>query len=135
MLNKIFRNKQIVVIALVLLSIIGITVGVLVSGDSQEHNKPNVDTKKEESLEKETDKADDGTKKETGNQNKNSKDTGFEIVEDDSKTQTESVDAPTSWNDTDEDGTTNNTGDTNKGENIPIETHPNDGEIEYGSIF
>ncbi len=114
MLKKIVQNKKTAVIGIGLLLIV-ITAGVLVSYRSQEYHNIAGNQKKEASLEKETDNVDADTKKETENQH-----TSFEIVEDESKTQTESVDAPTSWEAT---------------EGMPVETQPDDGEIEYGSIF
>lgn len=123
MLKKIVQNKKTAVIGIVLL-IIAITAGVLVSYCSQEHHNIAGNQKKEASLEKETDNVGADTKKETENQN-----TGFEIVEDESKTQTESVDAPTSWEATE--GMPVET----QPDGMPVETQPDDGEIEYGSIF
>ena len=129
MLNKILQNRIIAGTVAVLLLIIAVIVFVLMRDDSQEQTRSDLDIQIENATEEESLK------------------TPFEIVEDDSKTQTESVDAPISWDEnyensindkTDTTGQTDSSlpsTDKDKETNIPIENAPDDGDVEYGSIF
>lgn len=154
MLNKILQNKIIAGTVAVLLLIIAVIVFVLIRDDSQEQTRSDLDVQIENDTEE--DKTSNDKKGDVVIKEEESLKTPFEIVEDDSKTQTESVDAPISWDEnyensmadktditdkTDTSSTTEKTDssspstDKDKDTNMPIEKTPDDEDVEYGSIF
>lgn len=154
MLNKILQNRIIAGTVAVLLLIIAVIVFVLMRDDSQEQTRFDMDVQIENATEE--DKTSNNKKEDVVIKEEESLKTPFEIVEDDSKTQTESVDAPVSWDEnyensmndktdtTDKTDTPNTTDeidsnspstDKDKETNMPIEESPDDEDVEYGSIF
>ena len=154
MLNKILQNKIIAGTVAVLLLIIAVIVFVFMRDDSQEQTRSDLDVQIENATEEDmtsNDKQGDVVIKE-----EESLKTPFEIVEDDSKTQTESVDAPILWDENYENSMADKTDITDKNDtssitektdssspstdkdketSMPIEKSPDDEDVEYGSIF